>query len=85
MRDILEQVTEPRVRTPASVLRLHALGALHLRQQASETYRSLPLRGAPLVIELIEELRRRYLNGAEPQHDDEWVAASEEQMLLLAA
>jgi hypothetical protein len=73
------------VRTPASVLRLHAFGALQLRQQASETYRSLPLRSPPLVIELVEELRRRYLNGAEPQHDDEWVAAREEEMVLLVA
>lgn len=84
---MLEGATSPELRLANDVLLVHAHGELQEREKAQAAFddlMSLPpfrLRG---VEDLTTELHHRYLNGATPQHDDEWVFQREFDVLVAA-
>jgi hypothetical protein len=65
-----------------SVLRIHALGAQGQAQSIAAAC-NRPL-GTPstILLQLQDELCRRYVHGQQPAHPDEWVFEQEVKCLL---
>jgi tetratricopeptide (TPR) repeat protein len=82
---VLDEVTSPMLQSAANILRLHAFGATGDCERTVEIYKQLPQNPQPILAELQEELHRRYVLFASPQHDEEWVLDKETDYILLAA
>jgi len=82
---VLDEVTSPVLQSPANVLRLHAYGAQGDCKRTIEVYSQLPENPEPIVADLQQELHRRYVLFATPEHDEDWVFDKETHYILLAA
>jgi tetratricopeptide (TPR) repeat protein len=80
---VLDEVTSPALQTPANVLRLHAFGEQGARDQTPGIYAQLPQNAEPFLVELQEELNRRYVLCDVRHHDEQWVCDREAQYLLM--
>lgn len=68
------------------VFRLHAAGAIGDRERAKRAYSAIIAEpDAATVVDLAEELARRYLGKGPSRHDEAWIVEREEEMLLNAA
>ena len=79
----LDSVTSSETRLYADVLRVHALGEMH-SDTTGEAYQKIPGELPPVIIELRNELGRRYVTGEPPQHNTEWLYDRECLMLMAA-
>ena len=74
---VLEQIRSPLLRTQTTVLRIHSFGAQGQFARVAEAYKQLPQRTPPVIVDLLEELRRRYVDRRPPLHDDAWLLQRE--------
>ena len=83
--EILDEVTTRALTVRTGYLRLHAAGELREYEQAAEAHRNLPKETSPMMQELQDELRRRYVDRLPPEHTDEWCFDRQAMAFLLAA
>jgi Flp pilus assembly protein TadD len=83
--EVLDSVVQPRAQPQADLLRVHALGEQGLFSEASAAYLRLPPPPSSQVRELMEELRRRFVDRLPPANDNEWLIRREIDACLLAA
>lgn len=81
---VLSEVHSPGLVVPANALRFHTLGALGHRDEATALYSSLRDVTTPIMVDLREELHRRYITNEEPMHSDDWIFNTEIRCLMLA-
>jgi tetratricopeptide (TPR) repeat protein len=74
---VLEQIASPLLRTQTTVLRIHSFGAQEQFTRAAEAYKQLPRKTPPIIADLLEELRRRFVDRDPPQHDEAWLIRRE--------
>ena len=80
----LADVVAPRFQTIADLLRVHALGGMGKREEANRAFERLPDKTTPLIGEVRDELRCRYIDLLGAGHSDEWVIQRETDCVLLA-
>jgi tetratricopeptide (TPR) repeat protein len=84
--DALSEVVSPQLENTATLLRFHAYaGAGDLARAAEEDRALAPVVSLAKFKEIQEELRRRFVDQAPPQHTEEWLIESETDLLLAAA
>ena len=81
----LEQIVSPILETPKNLLQLHAFGEMGDAASAARAYEKLPSNPGPVLVDLQEELKRRYVTRESPHNSDEWLVSKERDYLLLAA
>jgi tetratricopeptide (TPR) repeat protein len=74
---VLEQISSPLLRSQTTVLRVHSFGAQGQFQHAAEAYKQLPPKTPPIIADLLEELRRRFVDQRPALHDDAWLVRRE--------
>jgi tetratricopeptide (TPR) repeat protein len=82
--EALQDITSPALDVPVNLIRLHAFGEEHERHRAIEAYQAVQADRRPLVYEVSEELRRRYITDDPPEHDEEWLFTHEVRAFLVA-
>jgi tetratricopeptide (TPR) repeat protein len=82
---ILVEVESAALKVPANRILVHAFGAQGQTENAAHAYRGLTQPRFGPILELSEELRRRYVDLQEPRHSEEWLTFREIDCLLLAA
>jgi Flp pilus assembly protein TadD len=82
--EVLGSVVQLRVEPQAELLRVHAFGAQGRSGEAGAAYLRLRPPRSPQVRELIDELRRRFVDGEPPRHDGAWLIRREIDACLLA-
>jgi tetratricopeptide (TPR) repeat protein len=80
----LAQVREPALQRPATLLRVHALGADQQFASAAEIYQFASEPVSELEREIKTELSFRYVEQTGPRHDDPWLLEREVRCLLAA-
>jgi tetratricopeptide (TPR) repeat protein len=68
-----------------NVLEVHVFGALGNCERAVEAYKRLPVKPGPVLVEIQEEVHRRYVAYEAPAHDEDWLVDKEIDYFLVAA